>query len=73
MNTVRLNIILPEDVVQKLKKITNKSNFIAEVLKEKFKENKKRKLNQLLIEGYKSTKKEDKEINKEWEKATLEQ
>ena len=72
MSTIRLNITLPEDVAQKLKKVSNKSSFIAEVLKEKFKESERKKLDQLLIEGYKATRKEDKKINKEWEKATLE-
>lgn len=35
MNTVRMNITLPEDVARHLKKIKNKSAFIAESIKEK--------------------------------------
>ena len=33
----------------------------------------KEKLNKLLIEGYIATRKEDKKINQEWEKITLEE
>jgi len=33
----------------------------------------KEKLDKLLIEGYKATRKEDKVINQEWEKITLEE
>lgn len=35
MHTVRMNITLPEDVARHLKKIKNKSAFIAESIKEK--------------------------------------
>lgn len=35
MNTVRMNITLPEDVARHLKNIKNKSAFIAESIKEK--------------------------------------
>lgn len=36
MHTVRMNITLPEDVAGRLKRIKNKSAFIAESLKERF-------------------------------------
>ncbi len=72
MSTVRLNIVLPEEVANTLKKVSNKSNFIADVLREKFREVEKKRLDQLLIEGYEATRKEDNKINEEWEKATLE-
>ncbi|RLA92761.1 MAG: hypothetical protein DRG25_05745 [Deltaproteobacteria bacterium] len=68
----RLNITLPEEIEQCLKTIPNKSRFIAEALKEKFERERKKKLDALLIEGYKKTKEEDKKLNKEWEKITLE-
>ena len=68
----RLNITLPEKIAQEIQNIPNKSNFIAEAIKEKIEKINRKKLDQLLIEGYKATKGEDKEINQEWEKITLE-
>ena len=68
----RLNITLPEDLTLQLKKISNKSHFIAEAIKEKIEREKKKKLDKLLVEGYKATKEEDKDLNSEWEKITLE-
>lgn len=67
----RLNITLPEELGQDLETIPNKSRFITEALKEKLEREKKKKLDELLIEGYKATKEEDKKLNKEWEKITL--
>lgn len=69
----RLNITLPEKIAQELKYIPNKSGFISEAVKEKLDRINKEKLDKLLIEGYKATKKEDKEINQEWKKITLEE
>ncbi|GAG16114.1 unnamed protein product [marine sediment metagenome] len=68
----RLNITLPEEIAQEIKDIPNKSGFISEAVKEKLDRINKEKLDKLLIEGYKATRKEDKEINQEWEKITLE-
>ena len=68
----RFNITLPEEIAQEIKSIPNKSGFISEAIKEKLERINKEKLDKLLIEGYKATRKEDKEINQEWEKITLE-
>lgn len=68
----RLNITLPDEVIQEIKDLPNKSRFIAEALKEKLERVEREKLDRLLIEGYKATKEEDKRIDKEWEKITLE-
>jgi len=68
----RLNITLPEEIAQEIKYIPNKSGFISQAVKEKLERINKEKLDKLLIEGYKATRKEDKEINQEWEKITLE-
>ncbi len=68
----RLNITLPEEIAQEIKDIPNKSGFISEAVKEKLDRINKEKLDKLLIEGYKATRKEDREINQEWEKITLE-
>lgn len=69
---IRMNITMPESVVEQLGSVKNKSRFIAEAVKEKFNQMQKKKLEQLLMEGYKATAKEGAKINKEWEKATLE-
>jgi len=68
----RLNITIPEEIVLGIKDIPNKSRFISEAVKEKLDRIDKEKLDKLLIEGYKATGKEDKKINREWEKVTLE-
>lgn len=68
----RLNITLPEEIIEEIKNVPNKSRFITQALKEKLERIKKKKLDELLIEGYKATKKENKKIDKEWEKVTLE-
>lgn len=68
----RLNITIPDDLIKDLETIPNKSRFISDALKEKLEREKKKKLEELLIEGYKETKKEDKNLNKEWGAITIE-
>lgn len=68
----RLNITLPDEIAKKLAVKPNKSRFIAEVLKERFERENQEKLEHLLIEGYKSTSYEDKKLNADWEKTSLE-
>ena len=68
----RVNITLPDEVIREMKDLPNKSRFIAEALKEKLERIEREKLDRLLVEGYKATKKEEKGIDKEWEKITLE-
>lgn len=68
----RLNITMPEEIEQHLRVVPNKSRFIAEALKEKFERDKRKKLDELLIEGYQATRQEDRRVNSGWEGATLE-
>jgi metal-responsive CopG/Arc/MetJ family transcriptional regulator len=72
MDMKRLNITLPEEINEQIKNLPNKSRFIAEALKEKLERIEREKLDRLLVEGYKATREEDKKINEEWEKTTLE-
>jgi metal-responsive CopG/Arc/MetJ family transcriptional regulator len=72
MNKKRMNITLPEKVAEAIAPFNNKSKFIAEAIIEKIEREKKRQLDNLLIEGYRSQKKNDKELNNEWEDITLE-
>jgi metal-responsive CopG/Arc/MetJ family transcriptional regulator len=72
MSKKRMNITLPEKVAEAIAPFNNKSKFIAEAVIEKIERVKKTELDSLLIEGYKSQKKNDKELNGEWEDITLE-
>jgi len=68
----RLNITIPDEIIKEIEDIPNKSQFIAVALKEKIEMIKKKELDNLLIEGYKATRNEDKKINDDWERVTLE-
>jgi metal-responsive CopG/Arc/MetJ family transcriptional regulator len=68
----RLNITLPDRLLDELSHISNKSKFIAEVLEKELKEKKQREVDRLLIEGYQKTRKEDAVLDADWEQATLE-
>ena len=63
---------VPDDLSRDIESIPDKNSFITEALKEKLENEKMKKLDDLLIEGYKETKNEDKKMNKEWEAITLE-
>jgi hypothetical protein len=67
MNTARLNITLPGDVVQILSGVKNKSAYIAAAIKEKKKSEEKEKLKKQLEAAYKQVAREDYESYKEWE------
>lgn len=67
MNTARLNITLPEDVVKILSGIKNKSAYIADAIKLKQKIEEKERLKKTLESAYKEAVQEDYEIYKEWE------
>jgi hypothetical protein len=66
MNTVRLNITLPEDVGEALRTVKNKSAFIAEAIRDKQLAEKKKQLKQRLESAYKEAAEEDFEVYREW-------
>ena len=68
----RLNITIPNELNKEISDFPNKSKFIAEAVWERLDRIKKKELDELLSEGYRATRKEDKKINKEWEETTLE-
>lgn len=68
---VRLNITLPDDLGKELKKVSNRSRFISQVLRENLEREKRQRLDKLLIEGYRHIREEDKILNKEWSKAII--
>ena len=75
MNTVRMNITLPIDLVQQLDELAGrkkKSRFIAEALRQKVEQLQNEQLQLLLEEGYKSTKQESSIITREIEAIDLE-
>jgi len=72
MSKKRLNITLPEDIVEKIRALPNKSRFIAEAIAEKVERQEKEALDALLCEGYQAESLEGREVNAEWEAATLE-
>lgn len=67
MNTVRMNITLPYEIAKMLENVKNKSGFIAEAIKERIEREEKANLIRELTEGYKTRKKEDKELSLEWD------
>jgi hypothetical protein len=67
MDTVRLNITLPAEIGESLRKIKDKSAFIAEAIREKQLAEEKRKLSKQLEAAYKEAAEEDYENYKEWE------
>jgi|GEM_PF-756205 len=68
----RLNITLPEKVAEAIEVYGNKSKFITRAIVEKIEKDKTGKLENMLAEGYKNEKSEDKKINAMWEDITLE-
>ncbi len=67
MDTVRLNITLPVEIGESLRKIKNKSAFIAEAIREKQSAEEKNKFRKQLEAAYKEAAEEDYEVYKEWE------
>ena len=75
MNTVRLNVTLPEELARQLDNLAGpkkKSRFIAETLRQRIEKIRNEQLQILLEEGYKSAKQEGLAIAKEFEFVDLE-
>ena len=75
MSMVRMNITIPEDLVNKLDQLVGprkKSRFITETLKERVKKIEEDKLQKMLEEGYKTRREESLSIAKEFEAIDLE-
>ena len=74
-DTVRLNITLSKDLVMSLDQITGprkRSRFIEEAVEMRIKQKQKEKLDKLLEEGYRATKKESLALSREFESVDLE-
>lgn len=70
MHTVRMNITLPEDVARHLKKVQNKSAFIAESVREKLEHLEEQRLLSQLEAAYKEEATEGVGDAKIWDGAT---
>ena len=68
----RLNITLADSLYRELESVPNKSRIISEALREKLERDRRKRLDDLLVEGYQAVKDEDEKLDKEWEKITLE-
>lgn len=75
MPSVRVNYTIPQELEKELKRLIKareRSAFVTKAIKEKLKELEKEALKKQLTEGYKARAAEGREINREWEAATLE-
>ncbi len=75
MRTIRLNFTIPEEIAERLReKIAERgrSAFIAEAIKERLDEMEREQFRLLMAEGYRVRREEDREMDQEWEAATLE-
>jgi metal-responsive CopG/Arc/MetJ family transcriptional regulator len=75
VETSRLNITLPEDLVNELNQLVEprkKSRFIAVVLRDQLKKLRKERQEKTLKEGYQTRKRESEEISKDFSSIDLE-
>jgi metal-responsive CopG/Arc/MetJ family transcriptional regulator len=75
MNTVRLNITLPENLAHQLDRLVGprkKSRFITETLRQRIEKIQNEQMQKLLEEGYKERRAESLAITKEFEPIDLE-
>ncbi|NVM20676.1 MAG: ribbon-helix-helix protein, CopG family [Desulfobacterales bacterium] len=75
MDTVRLNITLPEDLAHQLDRLVGprkKSRFITEALRQRIEKMENDQIQKRLKEGYKARKAESLAITKEFEPTDLE-
>jgi hypothetical protein len=67
MNTVRMNITMPEDVYKIIKDVKNKSGYIADAVRIKRQFEEKEREKKALEAAYREAAEEDYEVYKEWE------
>jgi hypothetical protein len=76
MKTLKLNFTIPEDVAEALKARVSRrkrSAFVAAAVADKLKDLEKEQLRQSMVEGYQERQAEDSEVNRDWERATIEE
>ena len=73
--TVRLNITIPKDLAQALKRLTGprkRSQFVAEAVRERIEKQQKDDLMKVLEEGYRAGAKESLALSREFDVVDLE-
>ena len=73
--TVRLNVTLPKGLVEAMNRMTEprkRSRFIAEAVRQKIEQKKRKEMERLLVEGYQAAAKESLALTKEFESVDLE-
>ena len=63
---IRMNIIMPDELATHLKRVPNKSRYIAEALAEKITRERTKKLRSLLAGAYTASGDEDRAVDREW-------
>lgn len=63
---VRMNIMMPEELSEYLKKVPNKSRYIAEAVAERVQRERTKHLRSLLAEAYTHSAKEDAAVTTDW-------
>ena len=75
MDTIRMNITLPKEIVQALDELTGprkRSRFISEAIRQRIEQLRNEELEKILEEGYQANKKESLALTKEFEAVDLE-
>jgi metal-responsive CopG/Arc/MetJ family transcriptional regulator len=75
MNSTRLNIVLPDDLVREIDQVAGRrkrSQFIADAVKRRIIDLEKDRLQREMAEGYRAARLEEDELMKEFEAADLE-
>lgn len=63
---IRMNIVMPEQLAEHLKKVPNKSRYIAEALEEKIRRERSRHLRTVLAQAYTESAEEDRAVDRDW-------
>ena len=75
LKTLKVNFTIPKDVVALLKaRISERrrSAFVATAILDKLNQLEREELRRTLMEGYLARREEEAEINREWERSTME-
>lgn len=75
MSNTRLNILLPDTLIEEIDQLAGKrkrSRFIADAVKRRIMDLENDRVQKEMAEGYRATRKEDEELTKEFEAADLE-
>ena len=75
MDSTRLNIVLPDDLIREIDQVAGRrkrSQFIADAVKRRIVDLEKDRLREVMAEGYRARRSEDEELTREFEASDLE-